>query len=164
MAGKLPSTIFERIGSAAVAIQNFFITKGFVTSKNDRAIWNNISFVIAFLEEFNLISAVAQIHLQLKFKHMYKDEDESFACELWIREGVSFYRRQINDMKYERHTLPDVIVYNLLHPDVEKLSFEELSVFDIDIVAAMECWTFILETVDLFFLNDDNFKNLPLGC
>ena len=160
-----PHSIFERIGTVAVGIQHFFNEEVYTTTtKNDRSIWNNASFVIAYLVEFGICSVVDQIHFQLGFRHFYEDEDESFACDVWIREGVSFYRKQIRSIRNNTHPLPDVIVYNLLHPNVDKVPFEELPLFGVDMLAITECWACILDIIDRFFLSDPNIKELPRGC
>lgn len=164
MGNQLPNNVFDRIGTVAVGIQQHFIDEGLVSSRNDKYIWNNISFVIAFLLEFNVCSVVDNIHFQLGFKHLYKDEDESFDCGVWIREGVSFYKKQINDMRLNIHSLPDVIIYNLLNPDIDKKPLSDISIFDVDILASISCWEYILNLIDKFFLSDPNFKELPRGC
>lgn len=162
---KLPQSFFDRIGAVSVGIQHFFNENGFTeTTKSDKSIWNNASFVIAFLVEFGICSVVDQVHFQLGFRHFYEDENESFACDTWLREGVSFYRKQIRDIRNNTHPLPDVIVYNLLHPTVEKVPFKDLPLFGVDMFAITECWTYILDTIDRFFLSDSNIKDLPRGC
>ncbi|UKK52137.1 hypothetical protein L6472_06035 [Prevotella sp. E13-17] len=162
---ELPQTLLARIGTVAVGMQHFFNEKGFIEeNRSDRAIWNNSSFIIAFLVEFGICSVVDQVHIQLGFRRFYEDEDESFACDVWIREGVSFYRKQIRDMKNNTHPLPDVIVFNLLHPNVDKVPFEDLPLFEIDMFTITECWAYILDIIDSFFLSDSNIKELPRGC
>lgn len=161
---KLPNSIFERIGTVAAGILSFFIEKGYLSNKSDEAMWNIISFITAFLVEFNICTVVNQIHIQLGFKNMYDNEDERFNCDVWIREGVTFYRKQIKNMRSERHSLPDVTVYNLLNPSLDKIDFDNLPIFGTDVFVMTECWSYILDIFDVFFLNDDNIKDLPLGC
>lgn len=161
---KLPNSKFERIGAAAVAIQQMFISKGYSENKNDRCIWNNISFVIAFLIDQKICSIIDKVRLELEFKHTYDDEDESFTCGVWINEGVSFYRKEIQKIFTVKNTLPDVIVYNLLNPNVDKVSFKDLPLFGVNVLVASDCWVSILHIMDTFFFNDKNLKDLPLGC
>ena len=93
---KLPKTLFERIGVVSVGIQHYFNENGFTEiTKNDKSIWNNASFVIAFLVESGICSLDDQVHFQLGFRHFYEDENEGLVCDIWIREGISFYCKQL---------------------------------------------------------------------
>lgn len=161
---RLPETIFERIAVAAISIQQHFILYKLSNSKEDKTLWNNISFIIAFLIEYRICTVVDQIRIQLGFKNLYKDKDETFACEVWIKEGVSFYRKQIRKMNTGSYTLPDIIVYNLMNQSLEKATFENTFNFNINILMVSKSWIYILHILETFFLNDKNLKNVPLGC
>lgn len=160
---KLPETIYERIGVAAALMQQYFIDNNKTSDKNDRCIWNNASFVIAFLTELRICSVVDNVRLMLKFQHLYDDEDERFACGVWLREGISFYRKQVSKILNKSYTLPDVIVYNLLNPNIDKVSLEDLDVFDVDMIFSIGCWAYINNILERFFLSDPDIKNLPKG-
>ena len=161
---KLPQTMYDRIGVAATMIQKYFVDNGKSSDKSDRCIWNNISFVMAYLTEMNICSVGDNIYISLNFQHLYKDEDENFVCGVWLRDGISFYRKQIKNIKNNTHALPDVIVYNLLNPNIDKISLKDLPLFDVDMIFTMKCWAYINDIFDRFFLSDQNIKNLPRGC
>lgn len=160
---ELPKTLFERIATAAVAIQYYFINNKYSKTKNDKSVWNNASFIIAFLLEYNLCRAVDQIYLQKGFKQVYGTEESAY-CESYIKSGVSYYRSQIRDMKCGLHDLPDVIIYNLLHPDGKRKNYDDVNVVDINIITTEDCWGFILNLIEKYFVSDKKLSDLPIGC
>ena len=160
---KLPGTILERIGQAAAGIHYYIYESGYSIRKSDSAIWNNASFIIAYLMEHKICSAVDDIYIANDFKKLYADKTTGSLCYYWLRNGVSFYRKEIRALKNGSHELPDTIIHNLIHPSKDKVPYDQIPMLDTNIIRMMDLWSQITSIMDRYFISDPEIKKLPLS-
>lgn len=163
----LPNNLFDRIGSAAAAIQ-------FVLHKNklapmpkepDICIWENSGFILSMLKEAGIIHLYDTLRFTQKMKGLYASNAvKASMCFIWITESRKFYDYQVDIMLNGDHELPDVIVYNITHPSEDRKSFDDIPLFGMDIFKLKEAWTYISNIMGhYFFQTNEDITKLPLG-
>lgn len=164
---QLPDNLFDRIGSAAAAIQYVLHKNGIakLPPDPDICIWENFGFIIAMLKESGIIHSADAFRLTLKMKDLYSgDPIKSSDSFVWLIHSHRFYSRQVTLMLNKSHELPDVIVYNILHPSNSRKEFEDIRFTDIDFFVIQEVWAYISDIMGhYFYRKDEDISRLPLG-
>lgn len=162
---RLPDTLFDRIGVAAVGISTVLEDKMSFSGNAEARIWENIGYVLATLKEAKIIRSVDALRVLRGLLNMYDDKGMASECFSWVNNAFKFYGYQVYLMAEGRHTMPDVIIYNLTHPTKDdRKDFDSMPLYNVDIFFISYAWKQITEIMGhLFFRNDENLANLPLG-
>lgn len=128
----------------------------------DESIWEFFGFILAMLCESNIISTDNSMLLIRTLVGSYRDI-KIFLSKAAVEESYRFYRTHIARMVDGRHSLPDVIVYNLTNPSggnrVSSPRIEMVDAFNI-----YRAWAIISDTMGYFFYrSDEDITKLPLG-
>ena len=164
---ELPDNLFDRIGTAAAAIQFVLHKNGLSTMPRDPdiCIWENCGYILAVLKEAGIIHSYDALMFTNKMKGLYQSNavkaSQSF---IWITASKRFYAEQVDLMMNDDHKLPDVIVYNLTHPSQNKKYFDDIPMFEIDFFKIQAAWAYISDIMGhFFFRNDEDIHSIPTG-
>ena len=116
----LPNNLFDRVGTASAGIVAELIKKGLIDNKDldmDIYIWETTSFILATLQVTDKINSSIVMRIRRKMSDSYPENDRRRnKSTTWMVLGWGFYKGAVISMINGEHTLPDVIVYNLIHP------------------------------------------------
>ena len=160
----LPNTLKERIGHVAIGLQ-IALVSGRLTDmpNNDKAIWENGSLLLAYLEDLKIIDSQKSMEVVNSFSRSYPNKDEGRECNRWMTDSVSFYKVELLRFLKGDHKLPDVIVYNVTHHSKEKVDFNNLPILGMDMFKITQTWAVIKNVFDTCFYNQkENIAKMPV--
>lgn len=111
----------------------------------DCFIWDTYAFLLGYFYTFDGLDQTEVVKLIQQFSRNYPDHERQAMSQLWLMEATQFYGTHVWNIKTESHPMPDVILYNLCNPKVNKT--DDIPLTAIDPLQMAQLWELIIDNI-----------------